>query len=183
VVVSSLAIHNISGSRCERKPSPEAVGCCVLASVDDRRHSATRQHERQSLKLGMSEVACRRLGWRFWWGGPWGAPSRDRHKAGMSELSRHDTVHGRQFRAGQECTGRGAFSPPWLLHQWRHGESRCHVADAGHSACCAGRPPPFTRLTTPAQRRETSSSSHEACTLCRSIIMLAHAPMKPNIRA
>jgi len=31
----------------------------------------TRQHEAQLVKLGMSAIARRRLGWQFWWGGPW----------------------------------------------------------------------------------------------------------------
>ena len=44
-----------------------------MLSRDVPRIRATRQHEGQLAKLGMSEVARRRLGWRFWWGGPWGA--------------------------------------------------------------------------------------------------------------
>jgi ubiquinone/menaquinone biosynthesis C-methylase UbiE len=74
VVVSSLAIHNISGSAGREKAITEAVrvlrpgGRLMIADI-----RATRQHEGQLAKLGMSEVACRRLGWRFWWGGPWGA--------------------------------------------------------------------------------------------------------------
>jgi ubiquinone/menaquinone biosynthesis C-methylase UbiE len=74
VVVSSLAIHNISGSSGREKAITEAVrvlrpgGRLMIADI-----RATRQHEAQLAKLGMSEVARRRLGWRFWWGGPWGA--------------------------------------------------------------------------------------------------------------
>ena len=74
VVVSSLAIHNISGSAGREKAITEAArvlrpgGRLMIADI-----RATRQHEGQLAKLGMSEVAHRRLGWRFWWGGPWGA--------------------------------------------------------------------------------------------------------------
>ena len=74
VVVSSLAIHNISESAGREKAITEAVrvlrpgGRLMIADI-----RATRQHEAQLAKLGMSEVARRRLGWQFWWGGPWGA--------------------------------------------------------------------------------------------------------------
>ena len=74
VVVSSLAIHNINGSAGREKAITEAVrvlrpgGRLMIADIQ-----STRQHEAQLAKLGMSEVARRRLGWRFWWGGPWGA--------------------------------------------------------------------------------------------------------------
>jgi hypothetical protein len=34
---------------------------------------ATRQHQARLAEVGMSEVARRGLGWRFWWGGPWAA--------------------------------------------------------------------------------------------------------------
>lgn len=74
VVVSSLAIHNISDSAGREKAIVEAVrvlrpgGRLVIADI-----RATRQHEAQLAKLGMRDVARRRLGWRFWWGGPWGA--------------------------------------------------------------------------------------------------------------
>src|SRR5262245_37493113 len=74
VVVSSLAIHNISGSAARAKAVNEAVRVLrpgrrlMIADIQ-----GTRQHEAQLAKLGMSDVARRRLGWRFWWGGPWGA--------------------------------------------------------------------------------------------------------------
>jgi hypothetical protein len=32
---------------------------------------AARQYQARLIKIGMSNVARRRLGWRFWWGGPW----------------------------------------------------------------------------------------------------------------
>jgi ubiquinone/menaquinone biosynthesis C-methylase UbiE len=76
VVVSSLAIHNISGSARREKAINEAVrvlrpgGRLLIADI-----RATRQHEAQLAKLEMKDVARRRLGWQFWWGGPW-APTR-----------------------------------------------------------------------------------------------------------
>ena len=33
----------------------------------------TGQYQVQLVKMGMKDVARRRLGWHFWWGGPWAA--------------------------------------------------------------------------------------------------------------
>jgi len=74
VVVSSLAIHNISGRAGREKAVYEAVrvlrpsGRLLIADI-----RGTRQHQAQLAKTGMSDVTRRRLGWRFWWGGPWAA--------------------------------------------------------------------------------------------------------------
>jgi ubiquinone/menaquinone biosynthesis C-methylase UbiE len=74
LVVSSLAIHNISGSAGREKAIAEAVrvlrpgGRLMIADI-----RATRQHEAQLAQLGMSEVVRRPLGWRFWRGGGWAA--------------------------------------------------------------------------------------------------------------
>jgi ubiquinone/menaquinone biosynthesis C-methylase UbiE len=74
VIVSSLAIHNIPGSAGRQKAIDEAVrvlrpgGRLLIADI-----RATRQHQEHLAKLGMSDVARRGLGWRFWWGGPWAA--------------------------------------------------------------------------------------------------------------
>jgi arsenite methyltransferase len=74
VVLSSLAIHNISGSAGREKAIHEAVrvlrpgGRLMIADI-----RGMRQHQAQLARLGMRDVAGRRLGWRFWWGGPWGA--------------------------------------------------------------------------------------------------------------
>jgi SAM-dependent methyltransferase len=74
VVVSSLAIHNISGRAGREKAVEEAVrvlrpgGRLMIADIRGTRH-----HQAQLAKLGMSDITRRRLGWRFWWGGPWAA--------------------------------------------------------------------------------------------------------------
>jgi ubiquinone/menaquinone biosynthesis C-methylase UbiE len=71
VVLSSLAIHNISGRAGREKALDEAVrvvrpgGRLLIADI-----RGTRQHQAQLAKVGMSDVTHRRLGWRFWWGGP-----------------------------------------------------------------------------------------------------------------
>ena len=71
VVVSSLAVHNISGSAGREKAISEAVrvlrpgGRLMIADI-----RGTRRYEAQLAKIGMNDVARRRLGWRFWWAGP-----------------------------------------------------------------------------------------------------------------
>lgn len=71
VVVSSFAIHNISGRAGRQKAIGEAVrvlrpgGRLMIADV-----RATRQYQAQLAKIGMSDVALSGLGWRFWWSGP-----------------------------------------------------------------------------------------------------------------
>ena len=74
VVVSSLAIHNIRGRAGREKAIDEAVrvlrpgGQLLIADI-----MATRHHQTRLAKIGMSDVTRRRLGWRFWAGGPWAA--------------------------------------------------------------------------------------------------------------
>jgi SAM-dependent methyltransferase len=73
VVVSSLAIHNIKGRAGREKAVSEAVrvlrpgGRLLIVDV-----WAIRQHQAQLAKIGMNDIARRRLGWRFLFGGPWG---------------------------------------------------------------------------------------------------------------
>ena len=67
VVLSSLAIHNISGRAGREKAISEAVRVVRpggrLLIVDVR---ATRQYQAQLALLGMNDVAHRGLGWRCW---------------------------------------------------------------------------------------------------------------------
>ena len=72
VVVSNVAIHNIKGRTRRERAIEEAVrvlrpgGRLMIADIWGagvyRAHLA---------KLGMIDVACRGLGWRMWWSGPW----------------------------------------------------------------------------------------------------------------
>ncbi|BBY07144.1 class I SAM-dependent methyltransferase [Mycobacterium noviomagense] len=74
VVVSSLAIHNISSRDGRRLALMEAVrvlrpgGRLAIADLWE-----TRQHARQLRELGWGDVQRRNLGWRMWYGGPWAA--------------------------------------------------------------------------------------------------------------
>jgi SAM-dependent methyltransferase len=72
LVVSSLAIHNISGTAGRDRAIDEAVrvlrpgGRVVIADI-----RATGRYRQRLTELGMTDDGRRRLGWRFWWGGPW----------------------------------------------------------------------------------------------------------------
>jgi arsenite methyltransferase len=74
LVVSSLAMHNIKGRAGREKAIEEAVrvlrpgGRLMIADI-----WATRQYRAHLAKLGMTNIARRKLGWRFWWSGPWAA--------------------------------------------------------------------------------------------------------------
>lgn len=74
LLVSSLAIHNISGRDGRDRAINEAVrvlrpgGRLMIADI-----RATGQYRAQLTKIGMNHVARTRLGRNFWWGGPWAA--------------------------------------------------------------------------------------------------------------
>ena len=110
VVVSSLAIHNISGRAGREKAIGEAVrvlrpgGRLLIADV-----RATRQHQAQLARLGMNDVARRGLGWRFLAG-----PSRDRHEAATRQLRRPGYVS--RDLAGARSSQE--ISKVWRLNGW-----------------------------------------------------------------
>jgi ubiquinone/menaquinone biosynthesis C-methylase UbiE len=74
VIVSSLAVHNISGHADRQKAIDEAVrvlrpgGRMRVADI-----RGTRQYQARLENLGLADVTRQALGWRFWWGGPWAA--------------------------------------------------------------------------------------------------------------
>jgi arsenite methyltransferase len=76
LIVSSLAIHNISRSADRRKAVSEGFrvlkpgGRMILVDI-----KATATYEDELRKLGASNIQRKRLGWRFWWGNPVAATS------------------------------------------------------------------------------------------------------------
>lgn len=74
LILSSLAIHNITAETGRRQAVREAVrvlkpgGRLVIADMRETQHYAEYLRE-----LGMAEVTHKMLDWRFWYGGPWGA--------------------------------------------------------------------------------------------------------------
>jgi ubiquinone/menaquinone biosynthesis C-methylase UbiE len=74
LVVSSLAIHNIHAPGGRSQAIAEAARILKpggrLRIADFR---ATGDYAKWLRELGMRDVTMRNLGWRFWYGGPWGA--------------------------------------------------------------------------------------------------------------
>lgn len=76
IIVSNIAIHNISDASRRQRVVDEAVrvlrpgGRLLIA---DLRHIG--RYADRLAALGMINVTRRNLGWRMWWGGPW-APTR-----------------------------------------------------------------------------------------------------------
>jgi SAM-dependent methyltransferase len=74
LVISSLAIHNVPDPSGRLASVAEAArilrpgGRLVIA---DFRYA--RAYAEELRRLGLTEVTVRPLGWRFWYGGPWGA--------------------------------------------------------------------------------------------------------------
>lgn len=74
VVVSALAIHNITDPNARRKAIDEAFrvlkpgGRLLIADFRSTTEYASRLRE-----LGARDVQERSLGWRYWYGGPWTA--------------------------------------------------------------------------------------------------------------
>jgi arsenite methyltransferase len=75
LVVSSMAIHNISDQEGRRQAIEEAVRMLKpggwIAIVDFRE---TGRYVEWLRELGMGKVSHHALGWRFWYIGPWTAP-------------------------------------------------------------------------------------------------------------
>ena len=72
IVVSSLAIHNISAAPERAKAIAEAArvlkpgGRLLIADI-----RAASEYAKVLRQLGLQDVTLRPLGWRFWYGGPW----------------------------------------------------------------------------------------------------------------
>ena len=72
VVISNLAVHNVKPASGRDKAIDETIrvlrpgGHLLVADV-----FSVRQYRQRLADAGMDEVACRSLGWRMWFSGPW----------------------------------------------------------------------------------------------------------------
>jgi SAM-dependent methyltransferase len=72
LVVSNIAVHNVKGGDRRNRAIDEAVrvlrpgGRLMVADL-----RGTRGYRDRLAAHGMTDVACRGLGWRMWWSGPW----------------------------------------------------------------------------------------------------------------
>ncbi|MGO9965412.1 MAG: class I SAM-dependent methyltransferase [Acidimicrobiales bacterium] len=72
VVISNLAVHNVKTASGRDKAIDEATrvlrpgGRFLIADV-----FSVRQYRQRLTDIGMDKVACRSLGWRMWFSGPW----------------------------------------------------------------------------------------------------------------
>jgi arsenite methyltransferase len=76
VLVSSLAIHNIGDEPGRIRAVAEAARVLRPGGrlvITDLRYA--RAYADQLIGLGLANVTVRDLGWRFWYGGPWGRTS------------------------------------------------------------------------------------------------------------
>jgi ubiquinone/menaquinone biosynthesis C-methylase UbiE len=72
VVLPSLAIHNIHGDADRARAISEAVRVLRPGGrmmIVDIRHVAT--YQQWLAQHGLTNLHRRRLGWRYWYGGPW----------------------------------------------------------------------------------------------------------------
>lgn len=72
LVISNVAVHNISSAAGRRAAIDEAVrvlrpgGRLAIADL-----WAMNKHRTRMQELGLTDIRQRNLGWRVWWGGPW----------------------------------------------------------------------------------------------------------------
>jgi SAM-dependent methyltransferase len=74
LVLSSLAIHNIpnaEGRLAAIREAARILGPGGRLIVVDFRH--VKRYADELRRIGLADVQTRSLGWRFWYGGPWGA--------------------------------------------------------------------------------------------------------------